>query len=203
MGAWQPRQQAVKSSDGVSDKLGFRSEAGQFWECSALERNAMQRKISGATKSWSVSRIMLTSCIGRSLAMLMLLPAAIGNASRRIAVSCPCEASRANNFLAGRSLAAILFCRTPERDQREPERSDGSSRARSGATRFPLATCGTRPVSSGLASFRPSERNDSAPPSLAVAAVKWSGRKAGESGQAAGGSVPILGARHAAQVAAR
>ena len=108
MGAWQPRQQAVKSSDGVSDKLGFRSEAGQFWECSALERNAMQRKISGATKSWPVSRIMLTSCIGRSLAMLMLLPAAIGNASRRIAVSCPCEASRANNFLAGRSRAACF-----------------------------------------------------------------------------------------------
>ena len=113
-----------------------------------------------------------------------------------IAVSCPCEASRANNFLAGRSLAAILFCRTPERDQREPERSEGSSRARSGATRFPLATCGTRPVSSGLVSFRPSERNDSAPPSLAVAAVKWSGRKAAESGQAAGGTGSALEARH-------
>ncbi len=67
----------------------------------------------------------------------------------------------------------------------------------------PEARCGARPVSSGLASFRPSERNDSAPPSLAVAAVKWSGRKAGESGPAAGGSGPILGARHAAQVAAR
>ena len=86
----------------------------------------MQRKISGATKSWAVSRIMLTSCIGRSLAMLMLLPSAIGNASRRIAVSCPCEASRANNFLAGRSRAASAcrtcpFVATPERDQREPE----------------------------------------------------------------------------------
>ena len=76
-----------------------------------------------------------------------------------IATSCPCEASRANNFLAGRSLAASVchtcqyFVATPERDQREPERSDGSSRARSEATRFPLATCGTRPVSSGLVRF--------------------------------------------------
>ena len=82
----------------------------------------MQRKISGATKSWSVSRIMLSPGTGRSLAVHIALSSATGNASRRIAVSCPCEASRANNFLAGRSRAAILlFVATPERDQREPE----------------------------------------------------------------------------------
>ena len=122
MGAWQPRQQAAQPSAGVSVKFGLRSESGQFWECSALERNAMQRKISGATKSWSVSRIMLSPGTGRSLAVHIALSSATGNASRRIAVSCPCEASRANNFLAGRSRAAILlFVATPERDQREPE----------------------------------------------------------------------------------
>ena len=55
---------------------------------------------------------MLTSCTGRSLAVHIALPSATGNASRRNAASCPCEASRANNFLAGRSLAAIfVFCR--------------------------------------------------------------------------------------------
>ena len=43
----------------------------------------MQRKISGATKSWAVSRIILTSCAGRSLAVHIALPSAIGNASRR------------------------------------------------------------------------------------------------------------------------
>ena len=119
-------------------------------------------KISGATKSWPVSRLLLTSCTGRSLAVHIALPSAIGNASRRIAMSCPCEASRANNFLAGRSLAAILFLRFPPSAISENrKRSDGSSRARSGATRFFLATCRARPVSSGLASFRPSERNDS------------------------------------------
>ena len=68
-----------------------------------------------------------------------------------IAGSCPCAASRAialssaignasrrNIRLAGRSLAACLFCSVPaaaERDQREPECNDGSSRARSAATR--------------------------------------------------------------------
>ena len=117
----------------------------------------MQRKISGATKSWSVSRIMLTPCTGRSLAVHIALPSAIGNASRRIAVFCPCEASRANNFLAGRSRAASAcrtgpFVATPERDQREPERSDGSSRARSAATRsllWPIQR--PRPMASALA----------------------------------------------------
>ena len=110
VGTWgEPRRQAVKRIAGVSVKFGLRSESGQFWECSALERNAMQRKISGATKSWTVSRIILTACTGRSLAVHIALPSATGNSSRRIATSCPCEASRANNFLAGRSLAAILL----------------------------------------------------------------------------------------------
>ena len=118
----------------MSVKIGFRSESGQFWECSALERNEMQRKISGAIKSWSVSRIIMVACTGRSLAVLLHLPSAIGIASRR------------NLFLAGRSLAAYwlpwpicgasrpVFPRSPERDQREPECNDGSSRARSAAT---------------------------------------------------------------------
>ena len=45
-----------------------------------------------------------------------------GPSPRLFLTSCPCEASRANNFLAGRSRAAILFfVATPERDQREPE----------------------------------------------------------------------------------
>ena len=153
-----------------------------------------QWKISGATKSWPVSRIILTSCIGRSLAMLMLLPSAIGNASRRIATSCPCEASRANNFLAGRSLAAIFGLSRPAlaavAHQANPDA--GGVRRREPRSGEVFAACHrwARPVSSGLVSFRPSERNDSAPPSLAVAAVKWSGWKAAESGQAAGGSVP-------------
>jgi len=76
-------QQAVERNAGVSGQFGFRSESGQFWECSALERNAMQRKISGATKSWTVSRLLLTPCTGRSLAVLLLSSSAIGNASRR------------------------------------------------------------------------------------------------------------------------
>ena len=114
----------------------------------------MQRKISGAIKSWSVSRIIMVACTGRSLAVLLHLPSAIGIASRR------------NLFLAGRSLAAYwlpwpicgasrpVFPRSPERDQREPECNDGSSRARSAATRV-FADCHrwAWPVLSGLASF--------------------------------------------------
>ena len=95
------RRQAVKSSAGVSDQFGFSSGVGQF----------CKRSLRSAAKAGPSPRLLLTSCIGRSLAMLMLSSSAIGNASRRNAVSCPCEASRANNFLAGRSHAAILFCR--------------------------------------------------------------------------------------------
>jgi len=104
----ESRRQAVKRIAGVSVKYGLRRESGQFWECSALERNAMQRKISGATKSWPVSRIMLVACTGRSLAVLS--SSATGNASRR-------------NAYLGRtkSRGHLGFCRTPERDQREPE----------------------------------------------------------------------------------
>ena len=59
--------------------------------------------------------LLLLSCIGRSLAMLMLSSSAIGNASRRNlfwpdVVSRPVCATPAINFVA-----------TPERDQREPE----------------------------------------------------------------------------------
>jgi hypothetical protein len=47
--------------------------------------------------------------------------------------------------LAGRSLAAILLLSPrPSAISENRKRSDGSSRARSAATRFPLATCGTR-----------------------------------------------------------
>ena len=69
--------------DEVSDQFGFLSEAGLFWECSDLERNAMQRKIGEATKSWSVSR--LCRCPGR-------------HAEHRAHIAVA---------LAGRSLAAI------------------------------------------------------------------------------------------------
>ena len=82
----------TKPSIGVSDQFGFPSESGQFWECSALERRQPERKISEATKSWSVSRIMLTACTGRSLAVLLLSSSAIGAASRRNAGAWPCEA---------------------------------------------------------------------------------------------------------------
>ena len=65
-----PSQQAAESSAGVLDKLICHSDAGQFCERSALERNEMQRKISGVNKSWPVSRLLLAS-------------SATGNASRR------------------------------------------------------------------------------------------------------------------------
>ena len=89
------------------------------------------------------------------------MPSATGSASRRYwqaepAPTGPCEASRANHFLAGRSLAAIfVFFATPERDQREPEVIPTVRAARGApATRFFRATGHlARPVSSGLVRF--------------------------------------------------
>ena len=172
MGAWQPRQQAAKPSAGVSDKIIFRSEFGCFCPPQCSLRNGGGAEMTDLTDNADAlpgrSRAGYCCCLRRQAKPRAVLL-----------------------VLAGRSLAAILLLSPrPSAISENRKRSDGSSRARSGATRFPLATCGTRPVSSGLVSFRPSERNDSAPPSLAVAAVKWSGRKAAESGQAAGGSVP-------------
>jgi len=75
---------------------------------------------------------------GRSLAAYCL-SSATGGASRRIAVSCPCEASRAIAGLVGRSLATI------------------------GVLFFWVRTS----CSDCLDSLRPSERSDSAPPLFA------------------------------------
>ena len=110
----------------------------------------MQRKISGATKSWSVSRIMLSPGTGRSLAVHIALPSATGNASRRIAASCPCEASRANNFLAGRSLAAIFVLLSPRPSAISENRNAVTVRAARGApaTRSLPFAIWARPVSS-------------------------------------------------------
>ena len=116
-------------------------------------------------RSWS---IMLTPCTGRSLAVLLHLSSATGNASRRIADGLPVRSIAANSFLAGRSLAAYCppwpvcaasrpaFPRSPERDQRERRnfcepfepREERSDEVRAG-----LAFIGARPVSSGLVRF--------------------------------------------------
>ena len=66
------------------------------------------------------------SCTGRSLAVLMLLLSAIGNASRRNA-----------NVLAGRSLAAnwLLLSQRPSEISENGELVSRSSLARSEATR--------------------------------------------------------------------
>ena len=104
----------TKPSIGVSDQFGFPSESGQFWECSALERRQPERKISETTKSWPVSRLLLTSCTGRSLAVLFLWSSATGAASRRNAGAWPCEAR-------GRLSPA------PRAAKRDRKRSDGSS----------------------------------------------------------------------------
>ena len=86
----------------------------------------MQRKFSEMSKSWPVMRLLRMSCIGRSLAMLMLLPSATGNASRRNLfwpdeVARPVCATPASNFLSPR----------PSAISENRKRSDGSSRARS------------------------------------------------------------------------
>ena len=72
----------------------------------------------------------------RSLAAILLI---LGD-RRSLAPYC-CGLAREQRLvgillLAGRSLAAIWFALFSERDQREPERSEGSSRARSAATRW-------------------------------------------------------------------
>ena len=86
-----------------------------------------ERSEAGPARCWR-----LLPCLARTESRgLIAWSSAIGNASRR------------NIRLAGRSLAACLFCRFPaaaERDQRDPEYNDGSSRARSAATRG-LADC--------------------------------------------------------------
>ena len=92
------RQHRTQPGGEVSDQFGFVSEDGQFRERSALERNKVQRKISGVNESCPCSRLLAggacTHRAGRSLAAYCP-SSATGGASRRIAVSCPCEASRA------------------------------------------------------------------------------------------------------------
>ena len=146
VGTWgEPRRQAVKRIAGVSVKIGFRSESGQFWECSALERNAMQRKISGATKSWPVSRLMLVACTGRSLAVHIALPSAIGNASRRIA-GLGRTKSRGHFFEPPRARGCCT--------SGEPAAQQGFAAAsREAARSLQFVHLWARPVSSGLASF--------------------------------------------------
>ena len=99
-----------------------------------------ERSEAGPARCWR-----LLPCLARTKSRgLIAWSSAIGSASRR------------NIRLAGRSLAACLFCRFPaaaERDQREPEYNDGSSRARSAATRV-LADCHLLPPCLGSAGER-------------------------------------------------
>ena len=56
-------QSSAKSGGEVSDQHCLSSESGQFRECSALERNVVEWKISGMSESWPVSRLLLpVSC---------------------------------------------------------------------------------------------------------------------------------------------
>ncbi len=70
-------------------------------------------------------------------------------------MSCPCEASRAISFLAGRSHAAIIFTLPSKRDQPREERSDEALPDCHQAGQSPglVAVTWARPVSSGLVSF--------------------------------------------------
>ena len=45
------RQQAAKPSAGVSVQFGLRSESGQFWECSALERSLRSGRLAERPKA--------------------------------------------------------------------------------------------------------------------------------------------------------
>ena len=47
----ESRRQAVKRIAGVSVKLGLRSESGQFWECSALERSLRSGRLAERPKA--------------------------------------------------------------------------------------------------------------------------------------------------------
>ena len=52
VGTWgETRRQAVKRIAGVSVKLGVRSESGQFWESSALERSLRSGRLAERPKA--------------------------------------------------------------------------------------------------------------------------------------------------------
>jgi hypothetical protein len=51
MGVGQPSQQAVERIAGVSVQFVLRSEAGQFWECSGLERSLRSERLAKRPKA--------------------------------------------------------------------------------------------------------------------------------------------------------
>ena len=127
------RQHRTQPGGEVSDQFGFFSEVGQFSE----RRNRAPAECSG--RKMAVLTVIAAVLAGRSLAAYCL-SSATGGASRRIAVSCPCEASRAiaglGRYAEHRGLW-FLFLRA----------------------RTMFFDC--------LASLRPSERSESAPPLFA------------------------------------
>ena len=203
-------------------------------------RRATERKISGTTRSWPVSRLLLMPGTGRSLAVLIFLSSATGAASRRIAVlgrtqsrgyCLPgpiCAASRpffpspiralsartgsVTTVQAARGASAtslVVFpriypgewfsryasrlllirrTRSVARVRRREPRSGEvlAARATLGSGRFLT-------VSSDL------QTSECSGTETELAQLQCSGmerRQTVESGQAAGGSVPILGVRH-------
>jgi hypothetical protein len=130
-----------------------------------------ERQRSVASGKWPCSRLLPMSWPGEA-SRPTTVSSATGGASRRIAVSCPCEASRA---IAG-------SCRAEPRD-------------------ILLVFPGCARSEAGLASLRPSEHSETLRVGARRPGVHRSGLvqrsgavcKAGESGQGAGGTVPILG----------
>ncbi len=130
-----------------------------------------ERQRSVASGKWPCSRLLPMSWPGEA-SRPTAVSSATGGASRRIAVSCPCEASRAiAGLLVGRSLATISV----------------------------LLFRGRTTFSDCLASLRPSERSESAPPVRAAPAFGGSrqrsgaGAKLASQSSCAGETVPILG----------
>jgi len=129
-----------------------------------------ERQRSVASGKWPCSRLLPMSWPGEA-SRPTTVSSATGGASRRIAVSCPCEASRA---IAG-------SCRAEPRD-------------------ILLVFPGCARSEAGLASLRPSEHSETLRVGARRTGVHRSGLvqrsgavcKAGESGQGAGGTVPIL-----------
>ena len=119
------------------------------------------------------------------------LSPATGGASRRIAVSCPCEASRAIALLVRAKPSGLLLAgRTKSRGHIACWPICGASR--------PLESSGAHDLCPDcLDSLRPSERAKAHRVICeADRGSEWSGCKAGESVECAGETVPILGARH-------
>ena len=98
---------------------------------------------------------------GRSLAAYCF-SSATGGASRRIAVSCPCEASRAIAGLGRTKSRGHVFesSQCPSAIIENREHRDGSSRARSAATRSLPVLLGMRPLAALTVSTVCGRRNE-------------------------------------------